>query len=139
MRPDPSISLTMPLSRLAVRRRPLAEQKVIRMIRGERTRHGGGSDAHVSLFERLQGVASKNGFLIRVPGAPYLGRDELFILAWLAQVQRGRCDAHTLHDDAALEVAIVECAKVLGALGINLPLPTPSSQRSDRNRQQQQD
>src|SRR3546814_6137406 len=82
------VPFTMPLSRLALRRRSLAEQKAIRMIRGERSRRYGDPAAYASQFKRLRTLAAKNGLAIRVPGAPYPGEDEMRILAWLAQTQR---------------------------------------------------
>src|SRR3546814_9697595 len=92
------VPFTMPLSRLALRRRSLAEQKAIRMIRGERSRREGDPAAYASQFKRLRTLAAKNGLAIRVPGAPYLGEDEMRILAWLAHTQRGRILTHSFHD-----------------------------------------
>ena len=106
---------------MALKRRSFIEQRVIRMLRGDQT-----DDQALFLYEaqfgRLRDLAHRAGMRVNVPGATWLGRDELSLLAWLAQAQRVLSYTKSFHRDAMLTLTVVHCAGTLNALGIQLPL-----------------
>ena len=106
---------------MALKRRSFIEQRVIRMLRGDQT-----DDRALFLYEaqfgRLRDLAHRAGMRVNVPGTSWLGRDELSLLAWLAQAQRVLSYTKSFHRDAMLTLTVVHCAGTLNALGIQLPL-----------------
>ena len=105
---------------MALKRRSSTEQRVIRMLRGDQT-----DDQALFLYEeqfgRLRDLAHRAGMRVNVPGTTWLGRDELSLLAWLAQAQRVLGYTKSFHRNATLTLTVVHCAGTLNALGIQLP------------------
>ncbi len=123
MRPDPIIFPHLRPARLALRRRSAAEQRVIRLIRGDA---GQGPDAAAiptAQFARLRDLAARNALMIHPPGTGWLSPNELTILGWLAQAQRIAGYRRDFHPDATLTMTVVHCAGTLDALGVRLNLP----------------
>jgi murein tripeptide amidase MpaA len=89
-------------------------------VRGDQT-----DDRALFLYEaqfgRLRDLAHRAGMRVNVPGTSWLGRDELSLLAWLAQAQRVLSYTKSFHRDAMLTLTVVHCAGTLNALGIQLP------------------
>ncbi|MFT3966311.1 MAG: hypothetical protein QM690_10555 [Sphingobium sp.] len=104
---------------MALRRRSIMEQRVVRLIRGERP------DAMPSVpamqFGRLRDLAVRNALVIHPPGTPFLSVNELTLLGWLALAQRVAGYRRQFHPDAMLTMTVVHCAGTLDALGIHLP------------------
>lgn len=107
-------------ARVPVHRRSAAEQRVIRMIRGERIEDDGGSAIYVAQFGKLRTLATRSALLIQDPGVPFLSVNELNLLAWLAQAQRVASYTRQFHPDPMLTMTIVHCAGTLDAMGIRL-------------------
>lgn len=105
---------------MMVRRRTTAEQRALRMIRGEDDASPV-SSLHHAQFGKLRARAERNGFQIQAASVPYLGSDELRLLGWLAEAQRVASYARSFHPDAMLSMMLVHCAGTLDALGIRLP------------------
>ncbi|PTD18965.1 hypothetical protein [Sphingomonas fennica] len=88
-------------ARLALRRRSVAEQRVVRLLRGEMR---GWPDAALVLgaqFARLRDLAARNALVIHRPGTPFLNPTELMLLGWLARAQRVASYRHRFHSDAS--------------------------------------
>ncbi len=108
-------------SRLALRRRPSAEQRVIHMLRGDDIPVDGAAPFHAGQFGKLRTLAERHGFTIARPGTPYVTVHELTLLGWLASAQRVQGYSRACHYDAMLAMTVVHCAGTLDALGIRLP------------------
>lgn len=85
---------------MAVRRRSLAERRVLALLRGN------GEAPQGSRFSKLRGSAVACSLTIHPPDAPYLSGDELLLLGWLAQAQRIANASIAMPDDPALAAAI---------------------------------
>lgn len=105
-------------ARLALRRRSFAEQRAIRLMRGEESER---TALYAGQFSKLRTLAEKNGLVIKAPGCPYLTMDELRLLAWLAQSQRVLGYTRQFHPDGVLTLTVVHCAGTLDAIGVRLP------------------
>lgn len=68
----------------ALRRRSAAEQRVIRIIRGEDMNEDEHASVHVGQFKKLRALAARNALVVQEPGVPFLSNNELNLLAWLA-------------------------------------------------------
>jgi hypothetical protein len=111
-------------AKMAVHRCSTVDQRVLQMIRGEhdeRSREPP-SQIQLGLFERLRGLATRNGLVIQSPGAPFLSRDELRLLSWLSLAQRVATYARPFHSDSKLTLTIVHCAGILEAMGLRIRL-----------------
>ncbi len=117
--PRDQAGMTVPRpARLSMRRRTFAEQRALRLIRGEESER---TALYAGQFGKLRGLAAKNGLAIQSPGCPYLTADELRLLAWLAQAQRVLGYTRAFHQDATLTLTVVHCAGTLDAIGVRLP------------------
>ncbi|MGC4250345.1 MAG: hypothetical protein QM605_02460 [Sphingobium sp.] len=110
-------------ARLALRRRSSAEQRVIRLIRGEVGREVDAALVLGAQFGKLRDLAARNALVIHRPGTPYLSLCEFALLGWLAQAQRVAGYRQSFHPDATLTMTVVHCAGTLDALGVRLHLP----------------
>jgi len=127
----------MTVATLALRRRTAAERKALAMLRGEsfavvaagvpdrRRRRPASSPtaSHLRQFADLRLLAQRHGLTILPPASPYVGPDELRLLAWLAGAQR-TIRPTSVFDDPTLATAIVRCAGLLGGMGLRLSPPT---------------
>ncbi|MGE4432190.1 MAG: hypothetical protein AB7E05_15780 [Sphingobium sp.] len=72
-------------------------------------------------FTQLRKLAQENALQIQPPGSPYVGPDELQLLAWVARAQRYKTYNENFHHDERLTRSIFLCAGILTGLGISLP------------------
>ncbi len=105
---------------MALKRRSIAEQRVIRMLRGEPT-DDRAQFVYQGQFGRLRDLVEQVGMRVSAPGTVWLGANELLLLSWLAQAQRVLGYTRPFHSDATLNLTVVHCAGTLNALGIQLP------------------
>lgn len=105
---------------MALRRRSFAEQRVVRMLRGDPT-DDRASFVYEEQFRRLRELAARSGLRVKEPGTAWLGSDELLMISWLAQAQRVLGYTRQFHPDGTLTLTVVHCAGTLNALGIQLP------------------
>lgn len=128
MNPDTQAHPAAPLAgRAPLYRRPRHERVVLGHIRGDTLschpapappdeRH-----PHMLPFAQLRKLALENALQIQPPGSPYVGPDELQLLAWVARAQRYKTYNEIFHRDERLTRSIFLCAGILTGLGINLP------------------
>ncbi|WP_434405231.1 hypothetical protein [Sphingobium sp. DN12] len=105
---------------MALKRRSFAEQRVIRMLRGDPT-DDRAQFVYNEQFRRLRDLAEHAGMRLNEPGTVWLADHELLLLSWLAQAQRVLGYKRQFHTDATLTLAAVNCAGTLNALGIQFP------------------
>lgn len=105
---------------MALRRRTFAEQRVIRMLRGDPT-DDRAQFVYEQQFRRLRDLAGRGGLRVNAPGTAWLASDELTLLSWLAQAQRVAGYTRPFHVDGVLTLTVVHCAGTLNALGVQLP------------------
>ncbi|BAV65360.1 hypothetical protein SCLO_1023200 [Sphingobium cloacae] len=131
---------------MALKRRSLVERKVLALLRGEeiaaqpngkvrpsRTRAAAGpTRAQARHFVELRGHAAYNGFTILPAGAPYIGVDELGLLAWLASAQRLHAPDPAPGADPVLRAAVLHCAGLLDEMGLRLSMLTTCGARTPR-------
>lgn len=133
------------VSMTPLHRRPRQERQVLSLIRTETRGEPGGEDsltaiagdsaAHWLFFAQLRQLAQDNGLAIQAPGCPYVGTDELQLLAWVARAQRYKAYRENFHADERLTRSIFLCAGLLAGQGISLPSVTMLTRiRSARSR-----
>lgn len=110
----------MSLRGMTLRRRTLAEQRALHLLRGDTGREAVGTSI-LQQFGRLRALAEKNGLAIRPDEAAFISVDELRMLGWLARAQRLASYTAAFHGDAMLTMTVVHCAGTLEGLGIRLP------------------
>jgi len=135
------------IATLALKRRTLVERKALALLRGtniapqragmvrpSRTRMAAApTPAQAQHFTELRRLAARHGLAILSPASPYLGADELTLLAWLAGAQRvigpGSAPAP---GDPAFAAALLRCADLLDAMGLRLsPLTLYAARTGD--------
>lgn len=114
---------------LALRNRPHAERRALMWLRGDpltgasRTRAvreiPDPTPAQLRRFADLRRIAGDHGLAIQSPGMPYVGKDELRLLAWLAEGQRV-AGPSTMPDAPELAAAIVACAALMDGMNLRL-------------------
>lgn len=118
-----------PASRLALKRRLLIEQRLIRVLRvlvhenapdGNALRDFGFPDVVLHRIWRVVQAATGSGYSFRPPGSAYVTMHELHLVGLLAQAQRERFK-RSLDTTADLDDAQLNCAMALDAAGVRLP------------------
>lgn len=114
---------------LALRNRPHAERRALMLLRGETLAVVGRSrrtrtelipnTEQLCRFADLRRAAGEYGLAIQSPAMPYVGKDELRMLAWLAEGQR-IASPSTMPDAPKLAAAIVTCAALLDRMSLRL-------------------
>lgn len=107
-----------------LRRRPLAEQRIIKFLRCKN-----GSDGFavarrktpLKPFRALRSRAVEAGLTIHASGTTYASGDELQLVAWIARAQRSLRTAYLYNASDQLNAAIFSCADSLASSGILLP------------------
>lgn len=130
---------------LALKRRTLVERKALALLRGAegaatlasglrgRALKVPPTAAQARCFTELRRIAIRDGFSVLPPSAPYMGADELTVLAWLAAAQRVFAPDYAPEADPALRAAILRCAGLLDGMGLRLStLTTCGAQSHDR-------
>jgi hypothetical protein len=125
----------------ALRHRPHAERRVLMLLRGGLLTASLWSrrindmpeptPAQLRRFADLRRVALAYGLAIQPPERPYVGEDELRLLAWLAEAQR-IAGPDTAPDAPDLRAALAACAALLDGMGLRL---TPLTLMGARLRQ----
>lgn len=113
---------------LALRNRPHTERRVLMLLRGAPvpfavTHHvrdmSDPTPAQLRRFADLRRAALAYGLVIQSPEKPYVGKDELRLLAWLAEAQRV-AGPHTAPDAPNVRAALAACAALLDGMGLRL-------------------
>jgi len=114
---------------LALRSRPLVERRTLMLLRGAPLTASGQSrrirdmpeptPAQVRRFAELRRAAEDYGLAIQPPERPYVGNDEVRLLAWLAEAQR-IASPDTAPHTPVLRTALVACAALLDGMGLRL-------------------
>ncbi|MFT3964505.1 MAG: hypothetical protein QM690_01300 [Sphingobium sp.] len=113
-------------SPMPVRRRPLAERRVLDYLRRDYCPSDNDMEVppHALPFYQLRKLALNGALHIHPAGAPYVGEDELRLLAWIARAQRYRGVDDDGYPDGRLTRSIFHCAGILTGIGILLPAVT---------------
>ncbi|WP_237829940.1 hypothetical protein [Sandaracinobacteroides sayramensis] len=108
---------------VALRRRSHVERKALALLRGGTIGLSSGerspAAAQLRAFADLRRLAEHNGLVVRPVDSPWVGADELRLLAWLAEAQRV-AGHRSAPDDPALLIAIARCAGLLEGLRLRL-------------------
>ncbi|MGE4323528.1 MAG: hypothetical protein AB7E60_10930 [Sphingobium sp.] len=106
------------VSNRALGRRSLAERRVIAWLRGDPGARRLPA-AQRAVFAELARAARANGLVILPPGSPFIGMEEMLLLAWVASAQRVVAITPP-PSDPALACAIVACADTLTAMNARM-------------------
>lgn len=108
----------MIVSTLPIHRRTRTERAVIAYLRGDAFA-GKSRDLDVR-FRRLRQIAARAGLEVMPPGSSYVSQNELMLLCWIAEAQRG-VGPVSAPDNRCLAEGVRRCALALDTASIRLP------------------